>query len=342
MIKKSIIVILNYLFSVIKVFLSWLKKHILLIQLAIATCCIVFCSILLYVWYRIPQKTVTYTTQTLGCIGRPKCKILAVMNYGNGDVVEDSIGFSIKILHPFKENAPYLFRGNVFGEDVARKDRYIKEYEPLCYNYSSAIDSISTLYKSIITLESNLYNGIKPKTKEVWSNEREVAIWHKPIIVKNKTNTENESWFYLKRKTWDWSVDTLCLEHRLLNSYDNFFPKWSSKGDVSKLNFKLKIENYGFIECDEIMIRFNGPYNLSSITMEPDEKGYDYIRFTNPFKLEVISKNGLGFYASFPIPEKIQQARIAAIMIIIPILISWLLYILNRMVFTRSKSKKNN
>ncbi|MBP3511346.1 MAG: hypothetical protein J6K19_04815 [Prevotella sp.] len=326
----DITTILNKLYSIIKEFLSCLKKHVLVIQLVFAIGSILICSYTLYVWYRIPHKSVTYTTHTVGCIGKPKCKIIAMMDYGDKELKADSIGFFIRIQHHFREDSPFLFKGKVLGENVERKTRYSKEYEPLYYKYGSTIDSISTVYKSTITLQSNLYDRSIPKDRENWSNQKDITIWRKATIT-NKNTTKNESWFYLKRLLKPFSDKACLMEHRLRTSHDNFSPKWNTKGDVSKLDFELKIGNNDFIECDEIKIRFNGPYNLASINIKPDEISYDYISFTNPLKLKAIRKNGLNFYASFPIPEKIQQARITFMMIIIPLLISYLIYLLGKL-----------
>ena len=329
--RKSIIAVIDISFSMARTFFSWLKKHLLWIQLVVATCCIILSLSLFYTWYRIPYKSVTYTTKIYGCVGDSKCKIIAVMNYGNENIKTDSTGFYVVMFHPLKEHSPYLFKGN-----SARKERYIEEYEPLCYEYCSVIDSISTLYKSTITLESNLYDVARPKDREVWANKKDLVIWHQPTIVRNKTISENESCFYLKHKKRDSCGDTIGMGHRLLTSYDNLFPKWFSKGDVSKLKFELNISNYGLIDCEEITIRFNGAYNLYSISLEPDEKGSDYIRFANQFKLKVICKNGLALYSSFPELERMQQARIAVLItIIIPLLLSWLLYIIKNMFFVK-------
>lgn len=333
--RKCVMVIIGKLFSMIRIFLSWLKKHILWIQFVVAMCCIIFCLSLFYIWNRTPYKSVTYTTKMYGCVGKLKCKILAIMDYGSENIKNDSTGFYIIMFHPFREHSPYLFKG-----DAAGKERYLEEYEPLCYRYCSVIDSISILYKSIITLESNLYDVVKPKDREIWSNEKDFVIWHQPSIVRNKTTSESESWFYLKHKTRESHGDTIGMGHRLLTSYDNFFPKWSSKGNVSKLKLRLKINNYGLIDCEEITIRFNGGYNLYSISPEPDEKGSDYIRFTNPFKLKVICKNGLELYSYFPDLEGMQQTRITVlVVIIIPLLLTWLLYIRKKMVLAQRKSR---
>lgn len=301
-------ILFNDVCSIINTVFYLTKKYHLMILFLIVIGCIVFCSHLLYIWYRVPHKSVTFTTNVVGCIGNPKCKIIALMNYGNEKTENDSIGFALQIYHPFREHSPYLFKGNMSGtsSNLPRRKRYYNEYESLCHKYASAIDSISTVYKSKITVKSNLYDTVLAKTGECWSNNREVAIWNQPIVIKDKSTTEDESWFYLKRKlkTWENPADTAYLGHGLLNTYDNLFPKWTSRGDVSKLKFDLKLEQSDFINCNEVIINFNGPYSLYSITIEPDEKGYDYIRFTNPYKLEIINRKGLNFMLHSPYRRK--------------------------------------
>lgn len=311
----------------IKVLFLWLRRHKLSIQMVMALCSIICFSYLFFIWYRVPHRTVTYTIKTYGCIGYPKCKILVNMNYGYKDIPKDTLGCSIKILHPFQRNSPYLFKGFKLSSHTPRVKEYYKEYEPLCYKYPSSIDSISTLYKSIVSQEADFYDEIKSKDDEYWSNSREILIYKHPTQIKNKKVIENETCFYLKRYT---GIDTIHIFQKLCSSFD--CPKWFSKGDVSKLDCEIKFETYNLVECDEINIRFNGPYSLYSKNIEPDKDGYDYISYTSPFKLEVIHQKGLKFCALFPMFERMQQTRIAVLMIIIPILLSWLLYILRKMV----------
>lgn len=145
--------LLRKIYFRIKIFFLWIMKYIWQLQLIVAICLIVFNSYLLCVWYRVPVKSVTYDVKTYGCIGYPKCKIIGSMNYGN-DVRIDSTGFVFILYHPLKANSPSLFNGDILG--TMRRKTYITEYEPLCYKYCSVIDSVSTLYKSTISIESNL------------------------------------------------------------------------------------------------------------------------------------------------------------------------------------------
>lgn len=132
------------------------------------------------------------------------------------------------------------------------------------------------------------------------------------------------------QKHWNLNIDTIKVAHGLKTDLDNFSPKWYSVGDASKLDFRLNLNLRDLIDCQEVLIKFNGPFTLASITMEPDNKGYNYISFTNPYKLHIIGKKGLNFYASFPQMEKIQQIRITVILLIFPILISWLIFLINK------------
>lgn len=285
----------------------------------------------MFLLYQVPSKTVTFTAKTFGCVGQPSYYISAVMNYGDSQSQNDSTGFQIKILHPFVTNAPYLFRGNIIGEGVLRRNEYINEYEPLCNRYGEIIDSISTLYKSIITTESNYYANTSVKDEEYWMNNSDVIIWRR-ATEKTHGLIKNESWYYMKRESK--TNDTLCLEHRLTIPCDNFYPKWYLCGDVSKLELKLKLNDYDLLECKGIVVMFKGPYILTSTTMEADKQGYDYFLITSPYKLKIISRKGLSLYASFPKLEKLQHIRIAVLMLIIPLIISlggyWLKRHLNR------------
>lgn len=321
----------------IRVFLWWVIKHIWKVQLLVAICTILSCSYLLSVWYGASQKTITYTIKTHGCIGTPKCKILGVLNY-SGTAKMDTTGFFAILRHPFRKHSPFLFKNNVFESNTSRRN-FIDEYEPLCNKYASAIDSISTLYKSIVNIETNSYytSRIKTENQEFLRNEQENITYKQPIFVcKNKV--ESECWFYMKRlqEYWGLQEDTISMQHSLSMA----FPiKWYSFGDISKLNFHLKLNFlYGDVECEEITILFKGPYSLASVTMEPDEKGYSYISFKNPYKLQVISRRGLSFFVSFPNMEKIQNTRIACLLVIFPFLISWLIYII-KIIIVKRKTK---
>ncbi|WP_321978520.1 hypothetical protein [Prevotella sp.] len=253
------------------------------------------------------------------------------MNYGN-DVRIDSTGFIFILYHPLRANSPSLFNGDILG--TMRRKTYTTEYEPLCYKYCSVIDSVSTLYKSTISIESNLYDTIKTKDKEKWENKREVTIWHHPVSIINRNVSESECWFYMKRlqKHWNFNIDTIEVAHGLKTDLDNFSPKWYSVGDASKLDFRLNLNLRDLIDCQEVLIKFNGPFTLASISMEPDNKGYNYISFTNPYKLHIIGKKGLNFYASFPQMEKIQQIRTTVLLLIFPIFISWLIFLINKII----------
>lgn len=76
-------ILFNDVCSIINTVFYLTKKYHLMILFLIVIGCIVFCSHLLYIWYRVPHKSVTFTTNVVGCIGNPKCKIIALMNYGN-------------------------------------------------------------------------------------------------------------------------------------------------------------------------------------------------------------------------------------------------------------------
>ena len=335
--NKIVYIVKNKVCSIAKAIFLCVIKHNLSLQLCIYVCGILLCSVLFFLWYRVPHRTVNYNIKTLGCIGEPKCKIYAKMNYGYKNIPKDSLGYSIEILHPFKENPPYLFKGNVFGTDIARTKKYFEEYEQLTHQYPDAIDSISTLYKSVITQEANFYDKIKNRDSENWVNSKGTIIYKYPTRIKSKTVCENETWFYLKRKMF---IDTIPLSHKLHTSFER--PKWFSKGDISKLDFELKFNLYNLMECEEINIHFNGPYSLYSIDIEPDKKKYDHISYTNPFKLEIIHKKGLRLCASFPIFERMQQTRITAILIIIPFLLSRLPHILKEIMITQRESANQN
>lgn len=303
------------------------KRNSCLFFLVVTISIVILSIYVLFLLYQVPSKTVTFETKTFGCVGYPSYYISAAMNYGDSQSQNDSTGFQIKIRHPFVANAPYLFRGNIIGEGVLRRDEYIKEYEPLCNRYCDVIDSISTLYKSIIAAGSNVYAYTSVKDMECWMNNSDVAIWRRTTEKKHGL-IKSESWYYMKRKSR--TNDTLCLEHRLTIPYDNFYPKWYSCGDVSKLEFKLKLNDYDLLECKGIFIKFNGPYILASTTMEADKQGYDYFLITNPYKLKIISRKGLSMYASFPKLEKLQHIRITVLMLVIPLIMSLGGYLLKR------------
>lgn len=134
------------------------------------------------------------------------------------------------------------------------------------------------------------------------------------------------------QKHWNLNIDTIEVAHGLKTDLDNFSPKWYSVGDASKLDFRLNLNLRDLIDCQEVLIKFNGPFTLASITMEPDNKGYNYISFTNPYKLHIIGEKGLNFYASFPQMEKIQQIRTTVLLLIFPIFISWLIFLINKII----------
>lgn len=312
-----------------KVIILWLRRHSLSLQLFALVFGLLLCSFFLYLWYRVPHRTVSYDIKTYGCIGYPKCKILAEMDYGYKDIPIKSLGYSIEILQPFRENQPYLFGGNINGTNVARVKEYYNEYKPLCYKYPSAIDSILTLYKSEITQEADFYDKIRGRDNECWSNDNGIIKYQHPTQTCKRVS-KNETWFYVKRNM---SIDKITLNHELHTSFER--PKWFSKGDISKLDFELKLNLYNLMECEEINIHFNGPYSLYSIDIEPDKKKYDCICYTNPFKLEIIHREGLRLCASFPVFERMQQTRITAILIIIPFLLSRLTHILNKIMIAQ-------
>ena len=86
-------------------------------------------------------------------------------------------------------------------------------------------------------------------------------------------------------------------------------------------------EIYDLLGCDTIEINTVGPFDLKSISLSPDSTNFNTILFFDKSKIKTIRKSGLKFYAEFPEASKLQNIRMAILLIILPFLLTWIIFL---------------
>lgn len=293
-------------------------------------CFVIICNLYyLSIWYRIPHKELRYNAEIAGCIGYPSCTIYLGMDYSDvGTPQQDQIGAILSIKHPFRKHSPFLFRDSYgLTTSESRKERYKKYYEPLLKYDSLLCDKISTVYSTHLEMSSNLYDAVTPKDKGSWSQEL-LLTTRKFKTKRTKANgTSTDFWFYLERLPSSYLCDegSIVLYSQLYNSLDNFKPVIKSTGDISKLDCELLLNIDSRMECDSIIINTIGPIDLISSNITPDSITLNEIIFFKDYKISRIRKEGLRFYAEFPEAQKLQNLRLAVLILILPFWITLLI-----------------
>lgn len=299
-------------------------QHILIrwMIICVVSSVVIFNLYYLAIWYRTPHKEILYKAKIAGCIGYPKCRVYLGMDYSDYDIVNhERLGAILSINHPFRKHSPFLFMGMVDNSTMERRaDRYKEFYEPLLLHDSLLCDKISTVYSTRIDISSNLYDGISSKDVENWSHEQLLTIRKFKSRNFKHNGISSENWFYLQRlpNSCPYDEGSVILGTQLYNTYDNYKPRVFSKGDISKLDCVIQLDLDSRIECDTIMINTFGPIDLISININPDKLSFNQIEFSDKDKIAQIRKNGLRFYAEFPEAQKIQNIRIAFLILILP------------------------
>lgn len=288
----------------------------------------------LAIWYRIPHKEVCYNVKVAGCIGYPSCAVFLGMDYSDCDVSNnEQLGAILHIKHPFIKSSPFLFVGVVdYLSMENRKDRYRKYYDPLVLYDSLLCNKISTVYSTRLDITSNLYDGVGSNDTETWIKDQLLTI--RKFKSKNfKCNgISSENWYYLQRLPNSFPCDEgfVIIRSKLYNSFDNFKPSFKSKGDISKLDCKVKLNFDSLVDCDTIIINTVGPIDLKSINVIPDDISFNQLVFLDKEKISQIRKYGLRFYAEFPEAQKIQNIRMAILILILPFWLTLLLKLLRK------------
>lgn len=89
-------------------------------------------------------------------------------------------------------------------------------------------------------------------------------------------------------------------------------PGWFNLYDISQGWYKILFKT-STIDSTELKIDFVGATEFFPMKIEPDEKGSNYIKFTDPIKVLQIRKDGLTFYAKFKELENRQIIRSFAV-----------------------------
>lgn len=309
------------------------KPHIVLNLLCLS---FTFFATILYflnIWYQTPHKRITYSANVVGCIGSPTSKVYLGMDYGDDADTSDSLGAILFISHKYRKRSPYLFRGIVDPiSQESRKDRYRNFYAPLANYNLDKCDSISTVYCSKITISSSLYDVVNNTQNEKWTEDKLLTIRIKKPQNSNRNTITSESWFYLSRlpNSYPDEYGEVILCSGLNNDFDNFKPNWHSKGDLSKLDCQLSLKLDDLHGCDTIEINTVGPFDLKSISIIPDSLSFNRIIFYNQDKIKAIRKKGLHLYAEFPEASKLQNFRMAILLIVLPFVLTWIIYLIKK------------
>lgn len=113
-----------------------------------------------------------------------------------------------------------------------------------------------------------------------------------------------------------------CSRYQKTTSVD--LPGWFDRHDISKAWYHINV-NSASIDSINLKLDFVGSTEFSSMKITPDEIGANYIKFTDPYKLLQIRKEGLTFYATFKDLENKQAIRCFALTAIMSGLIILLL-----------------
>lgn len=113
-----------------------------------------------------------------------------------------------------------------------------------------------------------------------------------------------------------------CSRYQKTTSVD--MPGWFDRHDISKAWYHINV-NSASIDSINLKLDFVGSTEFSSMKITPDEIGANYIKFTDPFKILQIRKEGLIFYATFKDLENKQAIRCFALTAIMSGLIILLL-----------------
>ena len=89
-------------------------------------------------------------------------------------------------------------------------------------------------------------------------------------------------------------------------------PGWFERHDISQGWFEIKLNSLS-LDSIGLTINFGGATEFYPMQIEPDEKGSNYIKFTDPLKILHIRKEGLLFYAKFKELENRQIIRSFAV-----------------------------
>lgn len=275
-------------------------------------------------WNKEKYKEVNISVSDIGHIGKPTCSVKIDMNYGTNDIHRALLGYSVYVYSNQKANAPLLFGFTPFDYSYG-KDRYREEYDAINSKYPKKAPRISTIIKTTIETSSTFYDKIITSNFDSLIESDEVIIRQKGAYSNN--NSKLNTWFYLSR-------DTKKKEGNILYSNSNIdidchTPRWYQKGNLSKLHFKYRFRG-NHIPCDTLIFNFYSPYTLYSISEKPDIMNYSTFMYTDPRKLKNIMSNGLQFYSTFPMSEGLQQTRISLLLLVIPLLLSAIVYMLKQ------------
>lgn len=275
-------------------------------------------------WNKEKYKDVNICVSDIGHLGKPTCSVKINMNYGNDDIPKEELGYNVCVYSPQRPNAPLLFGFNPF-DYTNGKDKYREEYDAINSKYPQETQRISTIIKTVIETSSTFYDKIITSNFDSLKESNKIIIRQKGAYSNN--NSKLDTWFYLSRdiKQYEGSI----LSSNRYVDYDCCSPRWFHKGNISKLHFKYRFKGK-YIPCDTLAFNFYGPYTLYSISETPDSISYVSFLFTDSLKLENIMSNGLQFYSTFPMSEGLQQTRVSLLLLVIPLLLSAIIYMLKK------------
>ena len=101
---------------------------------------------------------------------------------------------------------------------------------------------------------------------------------------------------------------TACLRRTLSTAR----PGWFDRYDISQGWYNLNL-NSATIDSIHLTVDFVGATDFYPMKIEPDERGSNYIKFTDPKKIMQIRRDGLQFYAQFKELENRQTIRCFAV-----------------------------
>lgn len=150
--------------------------------------------------------------------------------------------------------------------------------ESLCYYYKDYSNSLCIPRKDTCITDKKLL--------------KELNLWKVPVYKFYVAESTN-----LKELSYEVETDESDINH-----IDYF-----TASDISQASFEAHFTSD--IPIKYVLILFDEPIDITSITPEPDEVALNYIEYSDPNKLEIIRRSPIEFHTKFPRYENKQMVR---------------------------------
>ena len=243
---------------------------------------------------------------------KQKNRVLSLRNQHN-NYREDSIEYEKIALKAAKEG---LYFGNI--EEIKRQQDLLKDdcfnrvcrlqnkQNPLMQYFTFPYSNADAIYyvraSSGWSIQNYSDKSIREKCQYVAVDGDTIGAKITKWLMHDNTFIQD---FFLIKMSQDRALFTpISFEENPMHQ-----PKITSPFDISQSYFKVRFKP---VDIDSIRLTFDfvGATDFSRIDPEPDLITMSSITFSNPEKIEKISKNGLKFHAHFKELENVQSFRL--------------------------------